>query len=102
MYLGTSKPLAYNMNSPEVKAFIHEHADLFWYTPKDKVDNISLDFLVEHILNYGDRDVILHMFEILGLNKVKDILEKTTGRNLGNYFPEVYNYFLLYTQRHAS
>jgi len=42
------------MNSPEIKQFIHEHSNLFWYTPEDKKEEISTEFLVETILNYGD------------------------------------------------
>lgn len=89
------------MNSPEVKAFIRKHSVLFWYTPEDKKENISLDFLVEHIINYGDSEAIRELFSVVGLDEVRQILESTTDTRQGNYFPEIYNYFLKYTQRYA-
>ena len=44
------------MNSPEIKAFIRENSALFWYTPEDKKEEISPEFLVETILNYGSME----------------------------------------------
>lgn len=89
-------------STPEVKSFIRKHSSLFWYTSKDKVENISLDFLVEQVLNYGDTETIRELFAVVGLKNVKQILESTKDRKQGNYFPEIYNYFLKYTLRHAS
>ena len=31
------------VNSPEITAFIRENRTLFWYTPEDKKENISLE-----------------------------------------------------------
>jgi len=39
------------MNSPEVKAFIRKHSNLFWYIPDDKKEDIDNEVLVEFILN---------------------------------------------------
>jgi len=39
------------MNSPEIITFIRENTALFWYTPEDKKEAISPEFLVETILN---------------------------------------------------
>jgi len=36
------------MNSPEIKQFIREHSNLFWYTPEDKKEEISHEFLVSY------------------------------------------------------
>jgi hypothetical protein len=43
------------INTPEVKAFIRKHSSLFWYIPEDKKEDISLDVLVEVILNWGSK-----------------------------------------------
>ena len=51
------------MNSPEIKAFIREHTCLFWWIKPEEKENISLDFLVETILNYGDVQDIKRLFE---------------------------------------
>jgi hypothetical protein len=92
------------MNSPEVKAFIHKHSVLFWYTPEDRKENISLDFLVEHILNYGSSEAIRELFSIIGVDEAALIFFRNTAhdeRKRGNYFDLVYNYFNLYFKRHA-
>lgn len=39
------------MNSPEIKAFIRKHSNLFWYIPEDKKEEISEDVLMKFILN---------------------------------------------------
>jgi hypothetical protein len=46
------------INTPEIKQFIREHSNLFWYTPEDQKEHISQEFLVETILNYGDLDAV--------------------------------------------
>ena len=52
--------------TPEIKAFIREHADLFWYIPDNKKEDISDETLVEFILNYGTLDDVKEMKELLG------------------------------------
>lgn len=89
-------------HTPEIEAFIEEHKDLFWYIAPNKKKNISEEVLVEFILNYGNEESIKKLFRLLGITKVKYILENLHPRQKGNYFPEIYNYFLHYTQRHAQ
>lgn len=98
------KLLRYNffMHSPEIKAFIRENSPLFWYIPEDKKENISQEFLVETILNYGDVKSVKKLFELIGINKVAKIFYKQTSRERINYFPQVVNFFNLYFKRHAS
>lgn len=93
------------MNSPEIKAFIREHAHLFWYTPENKKEDISHELLVETILNYGDMDALKKLFSIMGINKVAEIFFKainTSERRRGNYQELVLNYFTLFFNKHAS
>ena len=61
------------MNSPEIKSFIREYSQLFWYTPDEKKEEISLEFLVETILNYGDMNAVRKLFKIMGMKKVANI-----------------------------
>ena len=89
------------MNSPEIKKFIREHASLFWYTPEDKKEDISPEFLVETILNYGDLVSISKLISMLGIQEISKIFFSATGRKKLNYYPEIYNYFSLYFKRHA-
>jgi len=76
------------MNSPEIKAFIHEHSNLFWYTPEDKKEDISKEFLVETILKYGDLNTTVQLFHLLGIQEVaKCFFDSITLSNhrKGNY-----------------
>lgn len=89
------------MNSPEIKAFIHEHSNLFWYTPEDKKEDISNEFLVETILNYGDLNDVRQLFNILGFRRLSEIFSGLQGRKKLNYYPEIYHFFSILIQRYA-
>jgi hypothetical protein len=89
------------MNNLEIKKFITEYNYLFWYTPENKKENISLELLVETVLNYGDIRAIKKLFTILGIKETANIFFKAEGRKKMNYFPEIHNYFTLYFKRHA-
>ena len=89
------------MNSPEVKAFIREHSNLFWYTPEDKKEEISLEFLIETILNYGDLNAIRQLANIIGINKLANIFFNLEGRKKLNYYPEIYHFFSLILKKYA-
>jgi hypothetical protein len=89
------------MNSPEIKAFIREHSTLFWYTPEDKKEDISLEFLVETILNYGDLVTVKKLVDIIGVKDMSRIFFNAEGRKKLNYYPEIYNFFSLLFKRYA-
>ncbi len=89
------------MNSPEIKQFIHEHSHLFWYTPEDKKEEISNEFLVETILNYGDMNDVRQLVHILGIERLSKVFYSLTGRKKLNYYPEIYHFFSILIQRYA-
>ena len=89
------------MNSPEVKEFIREHSDLFWYTPGDKKEDIGPELLLETILNYGTLDDIRTLLKIWGIREAANVFNSAEGRKKLNYFPEIYNYFSLYFKKYA-
>jgi hypothetical protein len=89
------------VNSPEIKAFIHENSSLFWYTPTDKKEDISLEFLVETTLNYGSLNEIKKLIRILGMQETARIFSNTKGRKKLNYYPEIYNFFSLFFSKYA-
>lgn len=89
------------MNSPEIKQFIREHSNLFWHTPEDKKEDISPEFLVETILNFGNMDDIRTLIKIIGKDKVSKIFFGAGERKRMNYYPEIYNFFSLYFKRYA-
>ena len=90
------------MNNPKIKEFIQENSSLFWYTPEEEKENISLNFLVETILNYGNEKSIKKLFELLGINEVAEIFYKQISRQRINYHKRTVNFFELYFKRHAQ
>jgi hypothetical protein len=93
------------MRSPEVKKFIDDHQELFWYTPAPKSEKVTDELLVETILNYGTWEQVHELFDIMGINNVAQIFFNFINRSercKGNYNEVILNYFTLYFNRHAS
>lgn len=90
------------MNSPEIKQFIREHSNLFWYTPEDKKEDISHEFLVETILNYGNLDDFEQLIKLLGFKRLSGIFFSAQGRKKLNYYPEIYHFFTLFFNKYAQ
>jgi hypothetical protein len=90
-----------NGNSPAVKKFIQENADLFWYVRNDAKENINKELLTETILNWGDLKSVSKLFTLLGLKEVADIFYKNTSGARTNYRKKVINYFNLYFEKHS-
>ena len=93
------------MNSPEIKKYIREHSNLFWYTPEDKKEEISTEFLVETILNYGDKHEVIQLFDLMGINKVAQVFFDSinlSDRRKGNYHEITINYFTLVFNKYAQ
>ena len=89
-------------NTPEIKEFIKEHRNLFWYIPEEKKENISVESLIETILNYGSLKDCLLLIELIGVDKTLEILQNAKGRKKNNFYPEIYNFFTLYLNRRAQ
>jgi hypothetical protein len=92
------------MNSPEIKQFIRDYSDLFWYTPDDRKEDISKEFLVETILNYGDLDAVIRMFNLMGIRNVAKVFFNTinrSSRRKGNYHELTINYFTHVFRKYA-
>jgi hypothetical protein len=86
----------------EIQKFIRERSSLFWYIQEEKKTEISIDFLVEMILNYGDEKDVKRLFELFGINETARIFRHQISQNRVNYFPQVVNYFTLYFNQHAQ
>lgn len=92
------------MNSPDIKQFIREHSNLFWYTPEDKKEEISHEFLVETILNYGDLQSVNKLMELVGIKETARIFFNSiqkSDRRKGNYHELTINFFTLFFRRYA-
>ena len=89
-------------NSAEIKAFINDYRQLFWYTPEAEKERISHELLVETILNYGDMEAVKRLFEVMGINEAAKVFFAATGRKKLNYFPEIHHFFTLVFKRYAQ
>lgn len=84
--------------------YIVKHSSLFWYTPKEKLSEISDSFLVETILNYGSLEDVKELFQVMGIKNVAKVFFNSIGlseRRKGNYHELVLHYFTLLFRRYA-
>ncbi|MEK7515476.1 MAG: hypothetical protein AAB555_00880 [Patescibacteria group bacterium] len=82
--------------------FISNRGHLIWYVKDYRA--LSEESVVEATLNYGNWDDVQKLIGILGIERVAAIFRKqmVTGRQRGNYYPDVVNYFNLYFNKYAS
>ncbi len=90
------------MYSSDIKLFIKEKKDLFWYTPADRKEEVSPALLVETILNYGSLDDVRRLIRLMGIDEVSRVFFSASGRQKMNYYPEIYNYFSLLFKKYAQ
>jgi hypothetical protein len=88
-------------HNEEIKKYIREHSDLFWYIKPEAKERISLEFLVETILSYGNSEDIRKLFNLIGIEKAAEIFYKQTSRKRINYKQRTMHFFKLYFDRHA-
>lgn len=84
-----------------LKRFIEENACLFWWIKKEKKGDISLDLLVEAILNYGNGNNVKKLFQLVGIKKVAEIFNKQKSQRRVNYHPRILHFFDLYFQKNG-
>ena len=89
------------MNNSEIKKFIREHSQYFWYTPECEKENISQELLLETILNYGTMDEVRELLQLLGVQEAARIFFAASGRKKLNYYPEIRHFFSLLFKRYA-
>jgi len=89
------------MYNSELKSFIREKSNLFWYIPKEKKEEVNPALLVETILNYGTMNDVRSLIRLMGLEEVSRIFFSARGRQKLNYYPEIYNYFSLLFKKYA-
>ncbi len=89
---------------PIIQSLIEANKELFWFIPEAKKKNISIDVLVEFVLNYGDYDSTKQLLDSLGGPRVAEIFfsHMQSERKAGNYFPEIRRYFTEYFNYHYA
>ena len=78
-----------------------ENSALFWWVKPAEKENISVNALVEAVLNYGDEKSVKKLIYLLGIKKVANIFNKQIAGRRVNYHPRTINFFQLYFKRHA-
>jgi hypothetical protein len=85
----------------KIKEFIRENRSLFWYIKENAKESISIDFLVETILHYGNEKSVKKLFDLVGIKEVAEIFYKQVSGNRVNYPPRTVNFFDLYFKKHT-
>lgn len=87
------------LRDKEIKQFIKENQQLFWYTPENKKEEISDELLLEMVINYSELDNILKLFNLMGLDRVEKTFKSFEGRKKNNIYPELFHFFKEYLKR---
>ena len=86
----------------EIKKFIQENSSLFWsIRPEEKV-NISVNALVEAVLNYGNEKSVKRLFDLISIKKTAHIFYQQISGKRSNYNKRTKHFFQLYFKRHAQ
>lgn len=94
-----------HVNISELNKLVSDYKSLFWYTPDKFLKDISVEQVVETILNYGDEKAIKQLFDLMGVDYVASIFRNQitrSERSRNNYQELVANFFKLYFNRHAK
>ena len=86
----------------EIKKYIRDHSSLFWYIKEDAKEKISIEFLIETILSYGNGNDVKRLFELVGIERTAQIFYKQISRKRINYRPRTMHFFKLYFDRHVQ
>ena len=89
------------MRTSELKTFILKHNTLFWHIPQDKKEDVSDEYLIETIMNYGTLEDFKELEMVMGHTAISSVFMNLEERKRGNYFPEIYNFFYLYFSKYA-
>lgn len=83
----------------KLRKFIKDRSYLIWYVKN--LENLSVESIVEHTLNYGNWDDVQKLIGILGVKETAKIFREQTNRLRVNYHPKTKHYFNLYFKKYA-
>lgn len=83
----------------QLRKFVSSRKSLFWFVKEP--ENLSLEAVVETILNFGDWQDFQQLLELAGKERVAEIFQKQISGKRNNYRTKIANYFSLYFQKHA-
>ena len=88
-------------NQKKIQEFIRENSELFWYIKDDEKKNISEEFLVETILNFGNIKSTWKLFKLLSIRKVAGIFYHQLEKKRHNYLKLTEHFFRIYFERNV-
>ena len=83
----------------QLKSFMKARKGLVWYVKNP--EDLPLESIVEHVLNYGNWDDVVTLIQIAGISKVAEIFRKQISQQRTNYHKKTKHYFQLYFQKYA-
>ena len=89
------------MHNSEIKKFIQENSSLFWWIKPEEKLNISINALVEAVLNYGNEKSVKKLFDLIEINKVADMFFRQISGKRSNYNERTIKFFKIYFKKHA-
>ncbi len=84
-----------------LKSYIKKRSHLFWGVREEARQNLSMNAVVETVLQYGNIQDIKELFELSGIDRVADIFFEQISRKRNNYQPRTIHFFRLYFEKHA-
>jgi len=83
----------------QLSAFIKKRPYLIWHTKN--YEGLSLESVVEAVLNYGNWDDFQELVKISGIKKIAAIFRNKLKQKRCNYDKKAKNYFQLYFNKYA-
>lgn len=82
-----------------ISALLSKKPYLAWYVKDPK--NLSVESVLEHVLNYGDWDDYQEVEKTMGIKQVKAAFDRLKGKKRHNLREKTISYFNKYYQRYA-
>lgn len=82
-----------------IRDFIEERPYLVWSTRN--YEKLSIEAIVEAVLNQGDWNDFKQLAKLLGLKEVATVFRQGLKKKRCNYRPPIKNYFQLYFNKYA-
>ena len=89
-------------HNSQIYKFIQENSSLFWWIKPEEKTNISINVLVEAVLNYGNEKSVKRLFDLVGIKKVADIFYRQISGKRSNIHKRTKHFFKIYFKRHAQ
>ncbi|HCC60068.1 MAG: hypothetical protein A2402_01315 [Candidatus Staskawiczbacteria bacterium RIFOXYC1_FULL_37_43] len=84
----------------KLKKYMKKRRYLIWYAKEP--ENLPVEAIVEHTLNYGNWDDFNQLIKIVGIKKIAEIFRRQTSGPRTNYDKKARNYFSLYFNKYAK